>query len=386
MQVVDFTWSEADGFGAPVDAARDADLVLYFGGRAALQNPGWFARWRDAFPKALIFGCSTGGQIMRSDILDDEIAAVAIRFETTTLRQVIVPIATSADSRHCGHAIAEALRGPGLAGILVLSDGLKVNGTKLVEGIVGVVGREVPVCGGLAGDGAQFASTVVGLDAPPTSGLVAAIGLYGADIRIGSGSNGGWEVFGPNRIITRSEGNVLRELDGQPALDLYERYLCADDVAGLPGTALLYPLMIRNPDCGQQELVRTILAVDREARTMTFAGDMPAGWSAQLMRSSFDHLAQGAALAARAAATALGGIGTGTQASSVAVMISCIGRRLMMGQRTSDEIEAAMACFPPGTAGIGFYSYGEIAPHAATGFCDLHNQTMTIMTLSERAA
>ncbi|HRJ69242.1 MAG TPA: FIST N-terminal domain-containing protein [Beijerinckiaceae bacterium] len=386
MQAIEFTWSTGQGFSTPVAKAHDSDLVLYFGAREALEQGDWFARWREAFPRATIFGCSTGGQIMHADIVDGVIAAVALRFDRTRLRKVVAPIGLASGSRDCGRNIGQQLVAHDLAGVLLLSDGLQVNGTHLVEGIVEVLGGQVPVCGGLAGDGAAFSTTLVGLDAQPTSGLVAAVGLYGTDIAVGSGSAGGWEVFGPNRVVTRSEGNILRELDGQPALDLYERYLCADDIAGLPGTALLYPLLIRNPECSKQELVRTILAVDRQARTMTFAGDMPVGWSAQLMRGSFERLAEGAASAAKSAADAIVQIGKDQPPTSVAVMISCIGRRLMMGQRVSDEIEAAMACFPPGTAGIGFYSYGEIAPHAATGFCDLHNQTMTIMTLSERAA
>jgi hypothetical protein len=212
---------------------------------------------------------------------------------------------------------------------------------------------------------------------------VAGIGFYGPAIRVGHGSAGGWDLFGPRRRVTRSVGNVLFELDGEPALDLYARYLGEEDVKGLPGTALLFPLRIRNPQRPDHDIVRTILAVDHQARSMTFAGDVPEGWVAQLMRGNFDRLAAGAARAARRAAASTP---TSRNGDEVAVLVSCIGRRLLMGQHTIDEVEAAGAELGSGVSRLGFYSYGEISPHNASGVCELHNQTMTVTTISEIAA
>jgi hypothetical protein len=199
-------------------------------------------------------------------------------------------------------------------------------------------------------------------------------------VRIGHGSAGGWDEFGPRRRITRSRGNVLFVLDGEPALDLYKRYLGADDVEGLPGTALLFPLRIRNPERPDHDIVRTILAVDHQARSMTFAGEVPAGWVAQLMRGNFDRLAAGAASAARQAAASTAEKGGGDR---VAVLVSCIGRRLLVGQHTIDEVEAAGMELGADVARLGFYSCGEISPHSHSGMCELHNQTMTVTTISE---
>ena len=212
-----------------------------------------------------------------------------------------------------------------------------MNGSKLVAGITSVVRSRFPITGGLAGDGAEFSETLVGADDGPRANRVAAIGFYGSTIRIGHGSAGGWDVFGPRRCITKSIGNLLIELDGEPALNLYERYLGEEDARGLPGTALLFPLQISDPAQPESSIMRTVLAVDRQKRTMTFAGDMPQGWTAQLMRGNFDRLSAGAADAARQARA---GIGEG---DSIAILVSCIGRRLLMGQRISDEIEAASA-------------------------------------------
>ncbi len=382
MHAHQLSWTETAGWRGH-NGDSDANLVLFFGVRDALACGSRYRELRGMFPQAHILGCSTGGQILDDDVTDDEIAVAALRFEATRLRLAREPAPAPELSRSCGEAIGRSLAADDLAGIFVLSDGLNVNGSELVAGMSSAVGANVSVTGGLAGDGARFQETLVGADCEPRKQTVAAVGFYGRSVRIGHGSAGGWDEFGPRRRITRSRGNVLFELDGEPALDLYERYLGEDDVKGLPGTALLFPLRIRNPERPDHDIVRTILAVDQQARSMTFAGDVPEGWVAQLMRGNFDRLAAGAAKAARQAATGKPRVRSGDE---VAVLVSCIGRRLLMGQHIIDEIEAAGAELGAGISRLGFYSYGEISPHSASGLCELHNQTMTVTTISEVAA
>jgi hypothetical protein len=381
MRTHQLSWNTTQGWRATGANYADADLVLYFGGRSALADGARYQELRAMFAKAHVMGCSTGGQI-RNDDVDDEIAAVALRFDRTRLGLACEAVPAPSHSRACGEAIGRRLAADDLAGIFVLSDGLNVNGSELVAGITGVIGPKIPLTGGLAGDGAKFEETLVGADSAPQRGQVAAVGFYGTSIRIGHGSAGGWDEFGPRRRITRSTGNVLYELDGEPALDLYERYLGEEDARGLPGTALLFPLLIRDLDRPDQDVVRTVLAVDRQARSMTFAGDMPEGWVAQLMRGNFDRLAGGAADAARQARSSLG---SSSDQNGIALLVSCIGRRLLMGQRIVDEVEAAGAELGSKIPRLGFYSYGEISPHGAAGVCQLHNQTMTVTTLAEAA-
>ena len=380
MKSFPLTFSESAGWRmASGTLPQRADLILYFGARDALASGACYASLREHFADAHILGCSTGGQIRSGDVVDDEVAAVALCFDNTKVALACAPAPDPSASNGCGEAIARALAADDLAGIFVLSDGLNVNGSELVRGISRVTGGRVVITGGMAGDGAKFETTLVSGDCPPQSHLVAAVGFYGDAVRIGHGNAGGWDEFGPRRRITRSSGNVLYELDGEPALDLYKRYL-GEEAAGLPGTALLFPLRIRDPQTAGHELVRTILSVDHEARSMTFAGDIPQGWTAQLMRGNFDRLAAGAADAARQAATGIGETNNG-----VAILVSCIGRRLLMGQHTMDEVEAAGAELGPRLPRVGFYSYGEISPHGEAGVCQLHNQTMTITAITEAA-
>jgi len=267
--------------------------------------------------------------------------------------------------------------------VFLLSDGLNVNGSELVNGMVSAIGSGIPLTGGLAGDGANFTETLVGGNCVPRSRMAVGVGFYGKAIRIGHGSAGGWDLFGPRRQVTRSAGNVLFELDGEPALDLYERYLGPEDSKGLPSSALLFPIQVHDAEQPDSAVVRTVLAVDHDTRSMTFAGDVPQGWTAQLMRGNFDRLAEGAADAARQARI---GLNAGKDDHQFSILVSCIGRRLLMGQRTSDETEAAGAELGADTLRLGFYSYGEISPHAKSGICELHNQTMTVTSFAEVGA
>jgi hypothetical protein len=206
---------------------------------------------------------------------------------------------------------------------------------------------------------------------------VTAVALSGP-LELGAGSQGGWDTFGPERRVTRAEGNILYELDGKPALALYKDYL-GDMAAGLPAAALRFPLSIREDRGSAHSVVRTILAIDETAQSMTFAGEVRSGWHAQLMRSNQDRLVAGALRAATEATAGLSG------APALALAISCVGRRLVLGARIEEETEATLEALPAGSRQIGFYSYGEISP-AGRGACELHNQTMTLTTIREAPA
>lgn len=382
MHAAQLYWKDLSGWADDPEQPLGADLVLYFGSRAMLSDHRHFEALRARFPDANILGCSTGGQMAAGDVSDQTLTALALDFGATALKVAKADVNSPDQSLATGAEIGAQLRSPDLAGVFVLSDGLNVNGSALVAGITSTVGKSVPVSGGLAGDGAAFAETLVSCNSVPRSKLVAAVGFYGEAIRFGHGSAGGWDVFGPKRRISKSAGNLLFEVDGKPALDLYKQYLGPEESQKLPGSALLFPMRISDPRHPEQSVVRTVLSVDAQKGSMTFAGDMPEGWIAQLMRGSFSRLCAGAAEATRQAVEELGA----TDDQSAAILVSCIGRRLLMGQRIDEEIEAATAELPEKCAPVGFYSYGEISPHDASGHVQLHNQTMTVTLLSEKAA
>jgi hypothetical protein len=354
----------------------DADLVLWFASPEQSTNAARFQDLRRQFPSALIAGCSTGGEIVDDEALDGSAVAAVIKFDKARVRGASATVAPDQPVEAIGRQIATDLAAADLKAVFVLSDGTNVNGTALVRGFMDVLSDKVVVTGGLAGDGSNFGVTRVGLDGPLEAQTILAVGFYGDTLEVTWGSAGGWEPFGPERAITKSRENVLLELDGKPALELYKQYL-GDQAADLPGSALLFPLLIR-PEVGSLDaIVRTIVSVDEDQQSMTFAGDIPEGWSAQLMCGSPDDLAKGAGEAARQACP------DGGDPEGLALLVSCIGRRLMMGQRVSDEVEVAAEVLES-TPMAGFYSYGEICPHNVTGACNLHNQTMTVTVIRER--
>lgn len=377
MRTEQLSWNEDTGWRPDTAALAAAQLVLIFGGTDRL-DAARHAELRARYPGAILFGCSSAGEILGANVSDDTVTATAVEFAATTLRLARQGVAADGDSRAVGQALAQQLPAPGLSHVLVLSDGLHVNGTDLVAGIKSVLPPQVEVTGGLSGDGARFQRTLVIADAPPEPGLVAALGFYGERIKVGYGSLGGWDTFGPDRLITRSSGNVLYELDGQSALALYKQYL-GEHAAGLPATGLLFPLALRGKDGEDVGLVRTILSVDEAEQSMTFAGDMPEGSYARLMKANFDRLIEGAAGAARVARNSMR-----EEPPDLALLISCVGRKLVLKQRVEEEVEGVRDVLGGATALTGFYSYGEISPYTPTARCELHNQTMTITTFSER--
>jgi hypothetical protein len=371
-------WTKGRGWepAPPGQLGGSAQLVFLFGSRDILKSGAHSALVGKAFPQAHLFGCSTAGEIYGTQVTDDSLVATAVQFDRTEVRGARIRIAEVKDSYQAGERLAQALDKKGLAHVFVLSDGLKVNGSDLVRGLTESLPAEVSVTGGLSGDGANFLETVVLSDGPAEPEVVAVIGFYGDRFRVGYGSLGGWDSFGPERLITRSEGNVLYELDGKSALDLYKKYL-GDHAKGLPATGLLFPLSLRMTP-GETGIVRTILSVNERDKSMVFAGDVPKGAYARLMKANFDRLIDGSIGAAKTSFDALG-----SSSPELAVLISCVGRKLVLRQRIEEEVEGVRDIMGAQCALTGFYSYGEISPFTPRAKCELHNQTMTITTFSE---
>jgi hypothetical protein len=300
-----------------------------------------------------------------------------VSFEHTRLGGAQVKLDQVNGSFQAGQYLAQSLDPHGLVHVLVISDGLGVNGSDLVSGLTQHLPKGVTVTGGLAGDGARFEETFVLWDGAPQAGAISALGLYGNRLRVGYGSLGGWDPFGPERLITRSKGNVLYEMDGASALQLYKKYL-GEHASGLPATGLLFPLSLRTSS-GTAGVVRTILSVNEDEQSMTFAGDVPEGAFARLMKANFDRLIDGAIGAAKTSYQALG-----SASPDLAILISCVGRKLVLKQRVEEEVEGVRDVLGSRTVLTGFYSYGEISPFAPNTQCTLHNQTMTITTFLEK--
>jgi len=348
-------------------------LVLCFGGKNIFPQTDAFGQLQALFKNADIALCSTAGEIYQETVSDNSLIAIAFNFESTTIKSSTVNISAYKNSYDAAVGLINHLPKPDLSYIMVFSDGSLVNGSELTKGLNQAAGN-ILVTGGLAGDDANFKSTLVGLNRNPAEGNIVAIGFYGHKLLVTHGSQGGWDMFGLERTVTKSQGNVLYEINEQSALDLYKKYL-GPDVDNLPASALLFPLALTIQ--GQSEpIVRTILSIDEEQKTMTFAGDIPENSKVRLMKANFDKLIDASSKAAENSLK-------NNRKPDFALLISCVGRKLILGPRTEEEVEAVADALPEGTMIAGFYSYGEISPFNSSATCQLHNQTMTITSFYE---
>ena len=379
MRLVNYTYMNK--WNSALDSSLDSDqtLIIVFGSSNIQSIKKPLEELVGSFPRATVIGASTAGEISQDELLEDSLVVTVMCFDNTTIRLVSQAVTSPEYSFENGSFIAESLMTSGLKSIFVLSEGLNVNGSQLTKGINSVLPKGIVVTGGLAGDGDRFEQTWVIVEGKAKPNYITAVGFYGEYIRVGYGSKGGWDRLGISRKVTRSKNSVLYELDGQPALDIYKRYL-GEQAEGLPATGLLFPLELQESDNTLESKVRTILAVNEEERSITFAGDIPEESYVTLMKANFDRLIDGASEAAEM--VVLEGY---RDEPVVNIAISCVGRRLVLKQRTEDELEVVLESLPPKTKQIGFYSYGEISP-LATGSCDLHNQTMTLTLIWESDA
>lgn len=365
--------AKGDWTGLTPDLRGPADLVLVFGAPALMRDGSLHGEIQKRYPGAHIAGASTAGEISGRGVSDDTIVVTAVKFDGTRVKVVSEKVENAQGSFDAATRIAQKLNAPDLAHVLVFADGTNVNGTEVVRGLRNELPRKVATTGGLAGDGPRFEQTYVADDEGIATKRLVCVGLYGERIRAGYGSLGGWDPTGHARTLTKSEGNVLLEIDGRPALEVYKEVL-GEHASGLPASGLLHPLLVQTPEA---DFVRTLVGVDAKRNSLTFAGDVPTGRRAYFMRANFDRLIQGAQGAASDSVAA------SVHQADLAILVSCVGRKLVLKERTQDEIDAVRKVVGKDAVLTGFYSYGEICPAAPGANCTLHNQTMTVTTLTE---
>jgi hypothetical protein len=351
-----------------------AQLVLSFGILEKVGDKQHYNYLRAQYPNANIVMASDCGQIIKDEGFNDTVVSNALQFENAACKAINFNIKNFEDSYILGKNITTEFDTEDLKLILVIADGILVNGSDLVSGIRENAAENIIITGGLAGDNAKFAETKVGLNGVPVSGEVVAVGFYGKKLKAGFGSFGGFDAFGPEKKITKAVKNIVYEIDGKHALDLYKEYLGVY-ASELPGSALQFPLGIITD---REPLVRTVLGIDEADKSMTFAGNINEGDTVRIMKANFTKLFNAATTSSTNALTPFT-----DKPPEFALLISCVGRKMVLRDRIDDEIETCRNILGAGTAISGFYSYGEISPISNVVKCELFNQTMTITTLGE---
>jgi hypothetical protein len=359
-------------------AGMNPSLVLVFGALPFFEGTQVVDELRRQCRTAAIAGCSTAGEILGSQVHDGACVITAVAFDRATARVEATRLGSMADSFGAGKRLADVFPKDGLRAVLILGTGVRINGSALVRGLQSSLPGAVKLSGGLAADGGAFQRTWTMGPLGCADDQIVAVGLYGESLRFGHGSFAGWVPFGPARKVTRCADNVLYELDGERALDIYKRYL-GEHAAGLPASGLLFPFEMLSERQEKRGIFRTILGVDESEGSLTLAGDIDPDGYLKLMHSNTERLIDGAEAAARAACDSMGAL----PQRSLALLVSCVGRKLVMGNRVDEEVEAVADVFGKGSTVTGFYSNGEISDAGFLGECHLHNQTMTITWIAE---
>ncbi|XOB63309.1 FIST signal transduction protein [Campylobacterota bacterium DY0563] len=370
MQTQSYFYEE-NNWNKPFDESLDSEntLIICFGSSNFKNIKDGFEKLTSTFKNSKIMGCSTAGEIYDDLVYESSLSVVVMKFEKSFIKISSEKCDKAENSFEVGEKICNNLFNEKLKSIFVLSDGLNINGSQLTKGF-SKVSKDLIITGGLAGDGADFKETWILVDNKPVSNYITAVGLYGENIHTAYASGGGWKKFGIDRMVTEAKNNILYKLDHEPALEVYKKYL-GDKSEELPASGLLYPLMIKEEGYKESK-VRTILGINKKEQSITFAGDIPNGSEVMFMKATFDELVQGA----KDAGEKLHQFNYKSE-NAACIAVSCIGRKLIMGQKIEEELEVIKDILDDKVTLIGYYSYGEISP-LNDGTCDLHNQTMTL--------
>ncbi len=366
-----------------LDTLRDISpqLILVFGSPEHFSNPSLTASLSTAFPHAQRVGCTTAGEIAPNGVVNHSTVITAIHFERAKFVVAQAPLESMEKSFDAGATLARNLSSEHLRAVLVLGQGVNINGSAMILGMADILGQDMPITGGLAGDDGAFVQTYTLFNEAVSTAHIVGIGFLGEEVLFSHGSFGGWKPFGPTRKVTRCVGNILYELDGKPALDVYKTYL-GDYAKELPASGLLFPFEMLSDARESLGQIRTILGVNDEDGSLVLAGEINPDGYLRLMHAHTNDLVGGAETAAHAT---LDGI-SACHGQALGLLVSCVGRKLVMGGRVDEEVEAVQEILGSNTVLCGFYSNGEICPGYQLRECSLHNQTMTITYLAEKLA
>jgi len=378
MRTAQCQWSSGTGWKPKPPGVLDssAQLVLVFGDAAAAAAADGLESLGKLYPNAQLFGCSSAGEIQGMALSDGTLAATAIAFDHSRVVARGVTVSGAGGGFEGGVQAVSSLPQEGLRHVLILSPGNYLNGGDLVRGINSALPAGVTASGGFAGAGGQVHGSSVWCGGQPEGSTIAALGFYGARLKVGMGTGGGWRPFGPDRRITKSCNETIYEFDRRPALELYKQYL-GEYAQGLPFSALRFPMGLRTCESDPWQ-VRVIVGIDESNGGLAFDCNIAEGAHARFLVGNAEHLVAGATEAAQLSQQELG------VPSQLSIVVSCFGRRIVLGQQTEEELVAVRDILGSGAVLTGFYSYGEICGMAAGRQTGLYNQTLTLTSFAEQ--
>ncbi|MGA2937236.1 MAG: FIST N-terminal domain-containing protein [Syntrophobacteraceae bacterium] len=321
-----------------------------------------------------VFGASSAGEICNDEFLEESIVAMLLDVSRDTYRLKVFE-GREKTSSQIGQNIGEwaktVYENPAL---MVMSGGILADGDGILNGIINEMGRQAPLFGGMAGDDLKAHETFVFDGSRITSnGAVAlifdrnVIGLQGVAFS-------GWKGIGTSKTVTKARGNIVYEINGEPTLDIYRKYLDFGHDPSVEITVVLasqYPLLLNRDD--GSSVLRAVVHINDD-KSLVYAGSVPEGAKVRFGMAPgpeiIDHVIEQISEFSRQAPR-----------SEAIVLFSCVARHLALGPMVEDEIAAVRKLWDVPL--VGFFTYGEIGP-VLQGRCDYHNNTLVPVLIYQK--
>jgi len=315
-----------------------------------------------------VFGASSSGEILNDEVHEESIAVMLLDISREAFRLNVFD-GEGKTSSDVGQGVAEWARpiyeNPA---IMLMSAGLHADGQQLVKGVIDNMEHQVPLFGCLAGDDLSFKETFVfNASQVIANGAVALIFDQNA-IELQGLAVCGWKGIGTPKTVTKATGNIVYEIDDEPALDMYNKYLKIGDDPGLAGE---YPLLLIRDD--DSVVLRAVMGVN-EDKSIVYAGTVPEGAKVKFSMPPGSEIID-------LAIEQMSEFNQQIPSSNAIVLFSCKARHVALGPMVEDEISGIHKLW--NVPMVGFFTYGEIGP-VPQGQCDFHNHTLVPVLIQEK--
>jgi hypothetical protein len=331
-------------------------------------------------PNLHLIGCTTDGEMSAAAGFTEDGVTLALFVSDEIEMGVGIGLNASADPEGAARTAVDmaraGMRGP-TALAVTLPDGMTANARRVLGALSKLIGPGVPIVGGMSADTVtpdkkefltrQFCEGRTYTDAVPVL-------LFGGPLRLAVGIASGWSLLGRRMRVSRADGAVVHEIDGQPAMEMYHHYLgpiLRENIAGLGA----YPLAVFEAGTDLYYL-RVPAGAEADAGSIRFLADVPEGSEVQITQAVRHDVIDGVGRAVSDAVARYPG-----QHPSAAMLFSCTGRKLVLGTQTRREAELVRECLPVGLPFCGFYTFGEIGPLSPYTEPRYHNTTFVTLVM-----
>jgi len=322
----------------------------------------------------MLYGVSTGGEIL-FDQQRDSILTQAGVFVLTDLKPEVFDIhlvkreesTTFAFAQRLGKQVAQTIDNPNL---ILSTSGLDMDGQEMVNGMQSILGSEVKIFGGMAADDEKFKQTFVFTESNITDRGALALAFDRTKVELKGMVTSGWIGLGSEFIVNRSEGNVVYEINQEPALDLYMDYLNVSE-EDLPGIGLEYPFLLKKK--GSEDVIRAVMQIDGEKRSLVFAGSVPEGSTISFSTSPGFEIMENTR-------NRIMDFYQANPKTDLMLLFSCVARHVALGPLISTEIKLASLKWKVPLA--GFFTFGEFGSNLGQ-ICGFYNQTFTLALIRD---